>query len=952
MSVKRLRCRQYDGNIRCRKNMVRLLLQEGRAIGVFFCSIVSALNRTFLIVNTQIRRKKDMKEVYQLSAQQVQEELNGHGEGLTTNEALQSRERYGVNELAEGNKKSTLQIFLEQFKDFLVIILIISAIVSGVLGDAESAAVILVVITINAILGTVQTLKAEQSLKGLKKLSGPEAKVLRDGAVVPLPTREIVVGDTVMLEAGDYVPADGRIIENASLKIDESALTGESLGVEKQEGTIAQEVPLADRTNMVFSGSFVTYGRGTFVVTGVGMETEVGKIAGLLKSTSEKKTPLQVNLDQFGQKLSIIILIFCGILFGINVFRGEDIGSSFMFAVALAVAAIPEALSSIVTIVLSFGTQKMAREHAIIRKLQAVEGLGSVSVICSDKTGTLTQNKMTVEDYYVEGKRIPAAEITVEKTPQRQLLTYSILCNDSTNVDGVEIGDPTETALINLGSRFRMDAVTMRGEYPRVGEIPFDSDRKMMSTLHGNRLFTEFVQKGAWIPEKNNGCRMLIKGAVDVMLDRVDRIQMPDGIREIRREDREEIERQNQEFSQEGLRVLAFGYKDVPEGQKITLKDENNLVFLGLISMVDPPREESKAAVEQCIKAGIKPVMITGDHKITAAAIARRIGILKDFSEACEGSEIDRMSDEELQEFVEGISVYARVSPEHKIRIVKAWQDKGNIVAMTGDGVNDAPALKQADIGVAMGITGTEVSKDAAAMILTDDNFATIIKAVENGRNVYRNIKNSIQFLLSGNFGAILAVLYASVSGLPVPFAPVHLLFINLLTDSLPAIALGLEPHSEKVMEEKPRPMNESILTKKFLFKIGLEGLIIGVVTMTGFMLGYREGGALLGSTMAFGTLCLSRLVHGFNCKSDEPVVFGGQILNNKYLIGAFGIGFILVTAVLTISGLQGIFKVVSLNMRQLLTVYALAAVNLPVIQVLKGIRKESVKDGLEPADN
>lgn len=893
-----------------------------------------------------------MKEVYQLSAQQVQEELNGHGEGLTTNEALQSRERYGVNELAEGNKKSTLQIFLEQFKDFLVIILIISAIVSGVLGDAESAAVILVVITINAILGTVQTLKAEQSLKGLKKLSGPEAKVLRDGAVVPLPTREIVVGDTVMLEAGDYVPADGRIIENASLKIDESALTGESLGVEKQEGIIAQEVPLADRTNMVFSGSFVTYGRGTFVVTGVGMETEVGKIAGLLKSTSEKKTPLQVNLDQFGQKLSIIILIFCGILFGINVFRGEDIGSAFMFAVALAVAAIPEALSSIVTIVLSFGTQKMAREHAIIRKLQAVEGLGSVSVICSDKTGTLTQNKMTVEDYYVEGKRIPAAEITVEETPQRQLLTYSILCNDSTNVDGVEIGDPTETALINLGSRFRMDAVTMRGEYPRVGEIPFDSDRKMMSTLHGNQLLTEFVQKGAWVPEKNNGCRMLIKGAVDVMLDRVDRIQMPDGIREIRGEDREKIEQQNQTFSQEGLRVLAFGYKDIPEGQKITLEDENNLVFLGLISMMDPPREESKAAVEQCIKAGIKPVMITGDHKITAAAIARRIGILKDFSEACEGSEIDRMSDEELQEFVEGISVYARVSPEHKIRIVKAWQDKGNIVAMTGDGVNDAPALKQADIGVAMGITGTEVSKDAAAMILTDDNFATIIKAVENGRNVYRNIKNSIQFLLSGNFGAILAVLYASVSGLPVPFAPVHLLFINLLTDSLPAIALGLEPHSEKVMEEKPRSMNESILTKRFLSKIGLEGLIIGVVTMTGFMLGYREGGALLGSTMAFGTLCLSRLVHGFNCKSDEPVVFGGQILNNKYLIGAFGIGFILITAVLTISGLQGIFKVVSLNMRQLLTVYALAAVNLPVIQVLKGIRKESVKDGLEPADN
>lgn len=864
-----------------------------------------------------------MKEMYQLSVAEVLESVGGREEGLTEKEVKKQREIYGFNELAEGKKKSTLRIFLEQFKDFLVMILIFSAVISGVLGDAESAAVILIVITINAILGTVQTVKAEQSLQSLKKLSGPEAKVLRDGTAVLLPTREIVVGDTVLLEAGDYVPADGRIVENASLKIDESALTGESIGVEKSEAVVEGEVPLGDRLNMVFSGSFVTYGRGRFVVTGTGMETEVGKIAGLLKSTSEKRTPLQVNLDQFGQKLSVIILIFCGILFGISVFRGENMGNAFLFAVALAVAAIPEALSSIVTIVLSFGTQKMAKEHAIIRKLQAVEGLGSVSVICSDKTGTLTQNKMTVEDYYVEGRRIPAAQIDRTDGAQNRLLTYSILCNDSTNEDGVEIGDPTETALINLGSRIGVAASAVRGQYPRLGEIPFDSDRKLMSTLH----------------ELEGETRMLVKGAVDVLLRRMNRIQTSEGVREMTDADRECIAAQNQAFSEEGLRVLAFAYKAVPENHVLTLADEEDLVFLGLISMMDPPREESKKAVEACIRAGIRPIMITGDHKVTAAAIAKRIGILKDFSEACEGAEIDGLSDEELKDFVEGISVYARVSPEHKIRIVRAWQEKGNIVSMTGDGVNDAPALKQADIGVAMGITGTEVSKDAAAMVLTDDNFATIVKAVENGRNVYRNIKHSIQFLLSGNFGAILAVLYASVAALPVPFAPVHLLFINLLTDSLPAIALGLEPHSEAVMEEKPRPVNESILTKDFLLKIGLEGLVIGVMTMIGFLTGYREGGALLGSTFAFGTLCLSRLVHGFNCKSDRPLLFSRKFWNNQYLLGAFGIGFVLITAVLVIPGLHGIFKVATLNIRQLLTVYGLAIMNLPVIQLIKWLR-------------
>ena len=868
--------------------------------------------------------QREMKNYYQLSAEETMKELNGSTDPLTDDQVREHKEKYGPNELVEGKKKTVLQIFLEQYKDFLVIILIIAAIVSGFIGEPESAAVILIVITMNAILGTVQTVKAEQSLASLKKLSGPEAKVLRGGNVVQIPSSEVTVGDIVMLDAGDYIPADGRIIECTSLKVDESALTGESLGVDKMTDVIDQdEVPLGDRVNMVYSGSFVTYGRGSFVVTGIGMETEVGKIASLLKTTSEKKTPLQVNLDQFGQKLSILILIFCGILFGISIFRGDNIADAFLFAVALAVAAIPEALSSIVTIVLSFGTQKMAREHAIMRKLQAVEGLGSVSIICSDKTGTLTQNKMTVEDYYVDELCIKTEDVDLNDPSQSRLLISSILCNDSSNTDGVEIGDPTETALLNLGTKLGLNPDDVKAKYPRESENPFDSDRKLMSTKH--------TMEGT--------PTMLVKGAVDVLLDRMTNIQIGNEIRPITPDDRKKIEDQNQEFSRSGLRVLAFAYKTVSDELELTLDDEYDLTFLGLVAMMDPPRVESQEAVAECKRAGIRPIMITGDHKVTAAAIAKRIGILQDESEACEGAVIENMSDEELKDFVEGISVYARVSPEHKIRIVRAWQDKGNIVAMTGDGVNDAPALKQADIGVAMGITGSEVSKDAAAMVLTDDNFATIVKAVENGRNIYKNIKSAIQFLLSGNFGAILAVLYASITALPVPFAPVHLLFINLLTDSLPAIALGLEPHSQEVMDEKPRPMNESILTKDFLIKIGTEGLSIGVTTMIAFLIGYHGENALLGSTMAFATLCSARLFHGFNCKSDRPVVFSKRVIDNKWLIGAFLLGIALITAVVMIPGLHNIFQVQTLNIAQLLTVYGLAAVNIPIIQILKAVR-------------
>ena len=763
-----------------------------------------------------------VKAYYNETVETVRRDLNGEQDFLTNEEVKRRQEKFGFNELAEGKKKSGLQIFLEQYKDFLVLILIVSAVVSLFLGETESAAVILVVITMNAILGTVQTIKAENSLESLKQLAAPEAKVVRNGAVVRIPGREITVGDVVHLEAGDYIPADGRVLESASLKVDESALTGESIGVDKISAPLTGELPLGDRRNMVFSGSYVTYGRGVFLVTGIGMNTEVGKIAGLLKNTSEKKTPLQINLDRFGKKLSMIILLLCAVLFILQVLKGGAVADAFLFAVALAVAAIPEALSSIVTIVLAFGTRKMAKEGAIIRKLQSVEGLGSISVICSDKTGTLTQNRMTIEHYYVDGQDIPADQIDPANPLQEQMLKFSILCNDSTNVEGQEIGDPTETAMVNLGDKKGISAQEVRDACPRSSEVPFDSDRKLMSTFH----------------KMKDGYTMITKGAVDVMLKRVDYIQKGGKIFPVTEVDVENICRVNEQYSESGLRVLGIGYRHFPVEKNISTEDEQGLVFLGLLAMMDPPRTESAAAVSDCKRAGICPVMITGDHKVTAAAIAKRIGILDDISQACEGVQIDGMSDEELNEFVENIRVYARVTPEHKIRIVRAWQERGNIVAMTGDGVNDAPALKQADVGVAMGITGTEVAKDAASMILTDDNFATIIKAVESGRNIYENIKKAIQFLLSGNFAAILVVIAASLMNLPVPFAPVHLLFINLLTDSLPAIALGLEPYHHDVMGKKPRPVKESILTKEFLIRVGVEGGVIGAVVLTAFLIG------------------------------------------------------------------------------------------------------------------
>ena len=862
---------------------------------------------------------------YQMKKEDVLKMLGTDENGLTQNQAKENQKKYGKNELAEGKKKNPFILFLEQYKDFLVIILIIAAIISGVLGDIESAIVIFVVITINAILGTVQHIKAEQSLDSLKEMSAPTAKVIRDGEIKVVEGKDVTVGDIVVIEAGDYVCSDGRIIENASLKVDESAMTGESEPVEKQETVLDGEKPLGDRVNMLYSGSFATYGRAKMVVTSVGMETEIGKIASLLKSTQEKKTPLQESLDNFGKKLSLIIIGICVIVLGLELFRSDGINltvftDAFVFAVALAVAAIPEALSSIVTIVLSVGTQKLAKENAIIRKLQAVEGLGSVSIICSDKTGTLTQNKMTVQKIYFDGQIIDKDDEINAR--QGQLIIDGALCNDSVQKEGQEIGDPTEIALVNFSEKHDLPVEKMREKYQRLGEIPFDSDRKLMSTVH----------------KIGGNYKMLTKGAVDVLSGRINEVKTMDGKRPFTAEDLAELKKVNTEFSQMGLRVLAVCERDV-DTVDISVDDEKDYILLGLVAMQDPPREESAEAVRKCKTAGIRPIMITGDHLVTASAIARKIGILDDNGRAVEGREIENLSDEELDVFVSDVSVYARVSPEHKIRIVSAWQRKGYIVSMTGDGVNDAPALKQADIGVAMGITGSEVAKDAASMVLTDDNFATIVKAIENGRNLYRNIQRAIQFLLSGNTAGILAVLYASFMALPVPFKAVHLLFINLLTDSLPAIALGVEPHSSDVMNEKPRPKNQSILTKKVLTNICVEGVVIGVMTMIAFYVGFMRN-AEVASTMAFSTLCLSRLVHGFNCKSDKPVWFTKKMWNNKSMIGAFFVGFVLLNAVLLVPALQGIFAVAPLTIAELLTVYGLSLGTFVVVQILKMIRK------------
>lgn len=864
-----------------------------------------------------------MRTWYQRTEEDILANLHVTKDGHTSKAAAELLETKGENVLEGGKKKSTLQVFISQFADLLVIILIVAAVISAFTGSEESTIVIIAVIILNAILGTVQHKKAEKSLDSLKSLSSPSAKVIRDGQKMEIDSKYVVPGDILLLEAGDLVVADGRVLNSYSLQVNESSLTGESTSVDKSEGVFDEEVPLAERSNMVYSSSLVTYGRGVVVVTGTGMDTEIGKIASLMNATREKKTPLQVSLDQFSNKLAMVIMIICVIVFALSLYRQMPVLDAMMFAVALAVAAIPEALSSIVTIVQAMGTQKMAKEHAIIKELKAVESLGCVSVICSDKTGTLTQNKMTVQNIYIDGRVIEPEELDLKNQLHRYLLYDAILTNDSTIVDGKGIGDPTEYSLVEMVRKIHLPDRVIRDMMPRLEEIPFDSDRKLMTTkyrLHG-------------VPT------LLTKGALDVLLDRTTRIRASEGVREMTEADRETILNRNLIFSENGLRVLAFAYREAEENETLSLDSEDNYIFLGLISMIDPPREESAAAVADAKRAGIRPIMITGDHKITATAIARQIGIFEDGDMAVTGTELDAMPDGELDEKISKISVYARVSPENKIRIVDAWQRRGHVVSMTGDGVNDAPALKKADIGVAMGITGTEVSKDAASMILMDDNFATIIKAVANGRNVYRNIKNAIQFLLSGNMAGILSVLYTSVMALPMPFAPVHLLFINLLTDSLPAIAIGMEPAERDLLSEKPRDPKEGILTKKFMADIFVQGALIAAVTMAAFYIGLNQGGSALASTMAFATLTAARLFHGFNCRSKHSI-FKIGFSGNWYSLAAFAAGMVFLNLVLFLPVLKRLFLVSSLTSGQYGAIYLLAVIPTILIQCVKMIRE------------
>ena len=857
---------------------------------------------------------------------QALEQVKATADGLSAQEAARRLEEHGPNQLAEGKKKSPLVVFLEQFKDLLVFILAVAAVISMVSGNVESTLVIFAVLIMNAVLGTVQYLKAEKSLESLKAMSAPVAKVLRDGVRQEVAGPKVVPGDIVYLEAGDLVVADGRLLECYSLKVNESSLTGESEAVEKTADALpAGKTALGDQKNMVFSGSLVTYGRAVMLVTGTGMNTELGHIAELMNQTQQRKTPLQKSLDDFSGKLAAAILAICALVFCLSLFRsGMGVLDSLLFAVALAVAAIPEALSSIVTIVLAMGTQKMARQNAIIKELKAVESLGSVQVICSDKTGTLTQNKMTVQKIWADGKLVEAKEADMSDPAQELLMKIGLLASDAT-VDvasGASVGDPTEIALVNWGGMHQTDANSVRSQFPRLGELAFDSDRKLMSTLH-----------------RVNGKPMLLtKGAMDVLLARSGKLLTAKGVVPLTDEMRTAIARANEEFSENGLRVLAFACREMDAERELTLEDENGFTFVGLVSMIDPPREESKQAVADAKRGGIRTVMITGDHKVTATAIAKQIGIFEEGDMALEGVELDAMTDDELDEKLTHISVYARVSPEHKIRIVSAWQRKGCIAAMTGDGVNDAPALKKADVGVAMGITGTEVSKDAAAMILADDNFATIVKAVVNGRGVYTNIKNAIQFLLSGNMAGILAVLYASLMALPVPFQPVHLLFINLLTDSLPAIALGMEPARKGLLDQKPRDPKASILDKPLMFKILWQGALIAIASMTAFYLGLSAGGAAMASTMAFATLTLARLFHGFNCRGTESI-FKLGLGSNKYSLMAFAGGVVLLVAVLMIPVLESLFAVTALSGMQYLQILGLAFAPTLLIQLGRVIR-------------
>lgn len=862
---------------------------------------------------------------YRKSSDETMEELNTSLNGLSSQEAAKRKERYGANELKEADRPSALQIFIDQFKDLIVIILIVAALISGATGDLKSTIVIIAVLILNAILGTTQTLNAQKSVDSLKSLSVPKVKVIRDGQKQEIDSTDVTIGDLVVFEAGDMIVADARIVDASSLQVNESALTGESHAVDKTVDPIAGEVVIGDQTNMVFTSSQVTYGNGSAIVTDIGENTEIGKISSLIKGATSRKSPLQRSIDEFSKHLSMGIMIICVIVFGLVYWNSGNFMSAAMFAIALAVAAVPEALASIITIVESLSCQKLAKENAIMKSLNSVETLGSVSVIASDKTGTLTQNKMTVNDIYLNETLVKPDQLDLTDKAAQFLMNTMVLTNDSFINGDQKVGDPTELALIELGRKYGITEQNHREKYPRVAELPFDSVRKYMSTLHdidGQRV-------------------LLVKGAPDELLRQTTHVLINGEVREITSDDQVNILNQNNKFAEEGLRVLGYAFRYFDDDE-LDFKHEDHLTFVGLTSMIDPPREESKEAVAKAIRAGIKPIMITGDHVVTGRSIARKIGIFQEGDMVLDGATLEKMSDEELARDLEKISVYARVAPEHKIRIVNAWQAKGKVVGMSGDGVNDAPALKQADIGIAMGITGSEVSKDAADMILTDDNFATIIKAVTVGRNLFANIKNAIKYLLTGNSSAIIVVILTTFmaffdSKFVVPFLAIQLLFINLVTDSLPAISIGMEEGTEAVLDDAPRDPNESILTAKTFKEVISGAILIAIAVMVAYLIGVNTGKGYA-TTFAFLVLCLGRLFHGFSCRSDLPLSSIG-IFSNKNTVYAFLVGLALVALIVFVPAIGGMFGVVSLSLSQILTILGLAFAPTLVVQAIKMIR-------------
>jgi len=902
------------------------------------------------------------KQWFNKTVEEVEKELGTNKEnGLSSKKVEENRAKYGLNELKEKKKESLIQKFIDQFKDFSIIVLIIAAIVSGVVGVMQGEGftdtiIILIVVLLNAVIGVAQESKAEKSLEALKKLSAHAAKVIRNGKETAIPARELVPGDLVIIETGDYISADLRVIEAVNLKSQEASLTGESVPVEKRTDAIqATEVGVGDRKNMLFSSSLITYGRGKAIVVKTGMNTEVGKIADMINQTEDQETPLQKKLNSLGKTLGMAALTICAVIFVIGLLQGKEIINMFMTAVSLAVAVIPEGLVAVSTIVLAIGVQKMVKKNAIVKKLPAVETLGSSTVICSDKTGTLTQNKMTVEKIFCNDV---TADIERAETNEdfRKLIYDCMLCNDSRVLENGEIaGDPTETALVDLALKLDYPVSIMR-ENPRVAEVPFDSNRKLMSTVNG--------KDGKYI--------VYTKGGLDEILKKCDSYLYKGSVRHNLSDYAEWIRTNNEHMANEALRVLAFAYKEIDHvPSKYEMENlESGLTFIGMVGMIDPPREEAKKAVEKCKHAGIKTVMITGDHKATAVAIAKKIGILENDNEALTGLELDKISDEQLAKDVRKYSVYARVSPEHKVRIVKAWQKNGEIVAMTGDGVNDSPALKTADIGCAMGKVGTEVAKEAADVILTDDNFATIVSAVEEGRRIYDNILKVIQFLLSCNVGEVIVLLLATlfaptigrvfgiydISMIQV-LLPIHILWINLVTDTFPALALAFDPANKDIMDRKPVKKDEGIFTKGRTFRIVYQGFMIGLLTLAAYLIGIgstktaignltlEETKIEVGQTMAFTVLAFSELIHVFNIRDNKNSIFKTGILGNSILIYAVVISALLMGVILVIPQLREIFSIPILPVGNIIETVLLIIAPVVIVELMKLFKVNTAKD-------